>query len=163
MMLKRVLTFILIMLTLPATSSVALAQEVVRKSSTNSWDDVKAIYTDTKLEVSLKSGETLKGRLVDVSETSLALSQQGRRTEIARDSVSRIYGEGKRSFKRNALLGAAIGGGTGLGLGFGFFTHEDFHRGTIPALGVLGAGIGAGIGAVLGFRRSRPVLIYEAR
>ena len=154
-MTKKALAFVLILLT-AAASQTALAQ-----SSKGSWDAVKAVYTDTKLEVKLTSGETLKGKMLDATDATLTLIEDGKRVDVPRDRVLRVYVLGKRSVKRSALIGAAVGGGGGLGIGFGAFGNSDFTRSVIPALGIAGAGIGAGVGALLGLRRSKPVMIYE--
>jgi hypothetical protein len=111
----------------------------------------------------MKSGETLKGKLVDVSETTLTLVQNEKTVNLDRNLIFRVYGPGKRSVARNALVGAAIGGGIGFGLGTWAYSQGDFAGSTIPGVGLFGAGLGAGIGAALGLRRSRPVIIYEAR
>ena len=152
-MIKKALTFVLILLMANAT---ALAQ-----SASGSWDAVKAVYTDTKLEVRLTDGETLKGKMLDATDMALALTVDGRRVEVARDRVQRVWVEGKRSVKRTTLIGTAIGGGGGLGLGIAAFSQGDMTRSVIAAPAVVGAGIGAGIGALLGLRRSKPALIYE--
>ena len=154
-MIKKALTFVLILLT-AAASQTALAQ-----SGAGSWDAVKAVYTDTKLEVKLTSGETLKGKMIDATDAALALLQDGRRVEVPRDRVQRVYVEGKRSVKRTTLIGAAVGGGGGLGLGIAVFSRGDFARSVITAPAIAGAGIGAAVGALLGQRRSKPVMIYE--
>ena len=153
-MIKKALTFVLILL---MASTPALAQ-----SASGSWDAVKAVYTDTKLEVKLTSGETVKGKMLDATDATLVLIEDGKRIDVPRDQVLRVYVLGKRSVKRSALIGAAVGGGGGLGLGFGAFGNSDFTRTAIPAAGIVGAGIGAGVGALLGLRRSSPsALIYE--
>jgi len=152
-MIKKALTFVLILLT---ASTTALAQ-----SAPGSWDAVKGVYTDTRLEVRLTDGETLKGKMLDATDMALALSVDGRRVEVPRDRVQRIFVEGKRSVKRTTLIGTAIGGGGGLGIGLAAFAQGDMTRSVIAAPAVAGAGIGAGIGALLGLRRSKPTLIYE--
>ncbi len=152
-MIKKALTFVLILL---MASTPALAQ-----SGAGSWDAVKAVYTDTKLEVKLTDGETLKGKMIDATDATLALLQDGRRIEVPRDRVQRVYAEGKRSVKRTTLIGAAIGGGGGLGIGIAAFSQGDMTRSVISAPAIVGAGIGAGIGALLGLRRSKPTMIYE--
>ena len=155
-MIKKALTFALILLMASTTAQTALAQ-----SGAGSWDAVKSVYTDTKLEVRTTDGETMKGKMLDATDATLALSVDGRRVEIPRDRVQRVYAEGKRSVKRTTLIGAAIGGGGGLGLGIAAFSAGDMTRSVIYAPGIAGAGIGAGIGALLGLRRSKPTLIYE--
>ena len=154
-MIKKVLAFVLILLTASA-SLPALAQ-----SARGSWDSVKAVYTDTKLEVKLTDGETLKGKMLDATDAALALSADGRRVEVPRDRVLRVYVEGKRSVKRAALLGAAIGGGSGLGIGYGAYQGSEGPFYVAPGVGIVGAGIGAAVGALLGSRRAKSALIYE--
>lgn len=155
-MIKKALTLALILLTASASHTV-LAQ-----SRAGSWDAVKAVYTDTKLEVKLMSGETIKGKMLDATDAALALTRDGKRVDVPRDQVMRVYVLGKSSVKRSALIGAAVGGGGGLGIGFGAFGNSDFTRSVIPAAGIVGAGIGAGVGALLGLRRSSSsALIYE--
>ena len=152
-MIKKALTFVLILLTAAAP---ALAQ-----SAQGSWDAVKSVYTDTKLEVRLTDGETLSGKMIDATDAALALLRDEKRVEVPRDRVQRVYAEGKRSVKRTTLIGAAVGGGGGLGIGFAAFGQGDMTRAVITAPAIAGAGIGAGIGALLGLRRSKPTLVYE--
>lgn len=155
-MIKKALTFVLILL-MASGFQTALAQ-----TGAGSWEAVKAVYTETKLEVRLTSGETLKGKMLDATDAVLVVSEDGRRVEVPRDQVRRVYVEGKRSVKKSALIGAAIGGGGGLGVGFGAFGNSDFTRAAIPAAGIVGAGIGAGLGALIGLRSgAKSTLIYE--
>ncbi len=151
-MIKKALTFVLILLTAAAPT---LAQ-----NASGSWDAVKGVYTDTKLEVRLTDGETLRGKMIDATDAMLALLQGGQRVEVQRDRVQRVYAEGKRSVKRTTLIGAAVGGGGGLGIGVAAFGQGDMTRGVITVPAIAGAGIGAGIGALLGLRRGKPTLIY---
>jgi hypothetical protein len=153
MMIKKALTFFLVLLT---ASAPALAQ-----SASGSWDAVKGVYTDTKLEVRLTDGETLRGKMIDATDATLALLQDGKRVEVPRDRVQRVYAEGKRSVKRTTLIGAAVGGGGGLGIGLAIFSRGDMTRGAITVPAIAGAGIGAGVGALLGLRRGKPTLLYE--
>jgi small nuclear ribonucleoprotein (snRNP)-like protein len=161
-MIKRTLASILITLMLMTNVSGALAQGTTRQSSITAWENVKAISPGTKLEVALRSGETLKGELVDASDLMLTLSRNEKSINIERKNVFRVYRQGKRSIKRNVLIGAGVGGGAGVGAGIAIFSGGDFNYSVMPALGFVGAGIGAGVGALLGTRRSRPTLIYEA-
>lgn len=161
-MIKRAVTLAMILVALTANASLSVAQ-LVKKSSTTSWDELRSVSTGKKLEVSMKSGETLKGEFVDVSDTTLTLVQNERNVNLDRNLIFRVYGPGKRSVARNALVGAAIGGGIGFGLGTWAYSQGDFVTSLIPAVGLFGTGVGAGIGAALGLRRSRRVIIYEAR
>jgi hypothetical protein len=161
-MIKRTLVSIFITLALMANVSVALSQGTTRQSSITAWDNVRAVSPGTKLEVGLRSGETLKGELVDASDMMLTLSRNEKSINIERKNVFRVYREGKRSIKRSVLIGTAVGGGAGVGMGIAVFSGGDFTYGVMPAMGLIGAGIGAGFGALLGSRRSRPILIYEA-
>jgi hypothetical protein len=162
MMIKRTLVSILITLSLMMNVSVALAQRTTRQSSITAWDNVKAVSPGTKLEVALRSGETLKGELVDATDMILTLSRNEKSVNIERKNVFRVSREGKRSIKRSVLIGTAVGGGAGVGTAAVIFSGGDFNYGVMPAMGLIGAGIGAGVGALLGSRRSRPILIYEA-
>ena len=56
------------------------------------------------------SGQELRGFLVDLSPTTLAMLVDGKRVEVPLDRVLRIEGRND-SVKNGAAIGAAIGGG----------------------------------------------------
>jgi hypothetical protein len=92
------------------------------------------------------SGQELRGFLVELSPTTLAMLVDGRRVDVPLERVLRIEGRND-SVKDGAAYGAAIGGGLialgcGQALGNGYcVTYTIFYAG-------LGALVGAGVDAL---------------
>jgi hypothetical protein len=104
------------------------------------------------------SGEVVRGRMIDLSDASLAiLTPDNRRIELPLARVLRIEAHGD-SLKNGAAIGAAIMGG------LSFFACQGYNSGVQCAVGSvfnlgLGALIGAGVDALNGGRSviySRP-------
>src|SRR5262245_29484854 len=87
------------------------------------------------------SGEELRGHLLELSSTSLAILVNGQRVEVPIDQVLRIDGR-KDSLKNGTIIGAAIMGGlSAFGCAF-----TDWASTCVTGL-VFNTGIGAAIGA----------------
>lgn len=132
------------------------------------WEAVKAIPPDEKLEVKMKTGKTFKGTLTSVSDTGINLGRGSNAVSIARDDIRQVYHATKKSSGKPALTGALVGAAIGAG-GIAIAAAADDAGGTDGELAAVLAGValaGAGVGALIGsiFRNKKKlVLIYESR
>ncbi|MCI0337289.1 MAG: hypothetical protein L0226_06920 [Acidobacteria bacterium] len=140
-----------------------IAQDEKTAKTIGDWSIVEMLTDGEKLQIDLRSGKSLKGRLASVSNTGLSLSEGGKTISINRDDVSRVYQVIGRTRGKSALRGAGIGGAIGGGIGLILYLPgRDDLVGWLPAsFAVLGAGIGVGVGAVFSGGQKR-VLIYRA-
>ena len=95
------------------------------------------------------SGSILRGRVLDVSSSALALSVDGQRREYSSDEVLKITTRRHGSVAKGVAWGAGIG--TGLGL-FGIVAAGGSDcgqclTGTLLAFTGIGSGIGAAVAA----------------
>jgi hypothetical protein len=146
-------------------SPAVLAQGA--NSSAQEWSKVAAVAPDEKLEVKLKSGKTVKGKVSTVTDSRLTLTQSNRMIELNRDEILRVYRVGGKSGMSPTLIGAGVGAGVGAAAGGVILAvNEGEDDETVPGL-ILSAMVGAGIGALTGFlsgkARKNRVLIYESR
>lgn len=160
---KGTITVILVLMALLAKPQVGLAQTTPNPIR-GSWEGLKAIPPGDELVVGLRNGQTLKGRLSSVSDTTLTLAQGKTTTDASRGDVLRVHRVISKSAKRATMIGLGIGAGVGLtaavvaaksGPGEG-----DADLGALIA-GTIGAGAGALAGYIIGSRKQR-ALIYES-
>ena len=161
----KALTFCLALIIILAQSPVILAQEASVPS--REWTTVMAVAPSEKLEVKLKSGKTVKGKLSSVTDTRLTLSRGKRMIDLNRDDIFRIYRASGKSGVSPTLIGTGVGAGVGAAAGGVIVAvNEGEDDETVPGI-VLSALVGAGIGALTGFlsgkARNNRVLIYESR
>ena len=105
------------------------------------------------------SGEELRGRLVELSPTTLAILVDGRRVEVPAENVLRIDVRGD-SVKNGAIIGAAIMGGlTGVACA-AFADTASCVTGFVFNTGI-GALAGAGIDAM--HKGRNPIYIKAAK
>ena len=132
---------------------------------TGDWSALRTVGQGDKLHVKLKSGKTVKGKMVGVSDTALSLTVSDRTTEVSRDDVQSVHRVTNRSAKKATLIGAGAGAAVGAVAGAATSDDNDFIFSKGEAAAVL-AGIGAGVGAIAGFAIGKTggkrVLIYEA-
>src|SRR6266498_2398335 len=107
-----------------------------------SWEVLKAIPPGDEVRVRLRNGQTLKGRLISVSDTALTLARGDITTDVTRGDALRVHRVISKSAKRATLIGLGIGAG-------------------LVAV-VAGAGGGALIGYIMGSRKQN-ALVYETR
>jgi hypothetical protein len=105
------------------------------------------------------SGEELRGRLLELSSTSLAILVDGRRVEVPIDDVLRIDGR-KDSLKNGTLIGLGIFAGLGA-LNCAEFASAGWCAYGIAVNGALGAAIGAGIDAL--HKGRSPIYVKPAK
>jgi outer membrane lipoprotein SlyB len=147
-----------------ANPQIAFAQ-ITPNPIKGSWEGIKAIPPGDEVVVRLRNGQTLKGNLINISDTALTIEQAQRATDISRSDALRVHRVVSKSSKRATLIGLGIGAAIGLigsvataksGEGEG-----DADLGALIA-GTIGAGAGALIGYIVGSRKQR-ALIYETR
>jgi len=129
------------------------------------WSALRAVGQGDKLEVRLKSGKTVKGRLAGVSDTTLSLTVNDRATEVGRDDVQSVYRVTSRSAKKATLIGAGAGAAVGAGVGAATSDDDDFifSRGQSAAiLAAVGGAAGAITGFAIGKTGRKRVLVYDA-
>lgn len=142
---------------------VAAAQQ---SASSGEWGSVKAVPQGAELIIKLKSGESLRGKLMSVTDTSLSIIVKNNKTEtIDRNDVSEVYQSRRKSEKaKYALIGAGVGAAVGGGIGAAKNSPPIDDGEIYTIVGVpLGAGIGAVAGLLFGLARRKRVLIYQAR
>ena len=146
------------------TSAIPIGSQEPATPVVGTWDAIKALPSSDELTVKLKDGSSKKGRLTDVTDTALILSQGKNLTEIRRDVIFQIYRTVPKSRKTATGAGAAVG--AGLGLVSGLFGDGSSGRGQGPGTVVAGVLVMAGVGALIGrgiAGSHERVLIYEAR
>jgi hypothetical protein len=93
------------------------------------------------------TGSTIKGRIADLSPSSLSLVVKGQRQAFSQIDVHEIRQWRGDSLKNGALIGAAVGGGITL---ISFAAYPCYDCGAEVVAGVaLSAGIGAAVGVGL--------------
>lgn len=93
------------------------------------------------------SGQELRGRLLELSSTSLGMLVDGRRVEVPIGDVLRIDGR-KDSLKNGALIGLGVFGGSAAIGCAAVGSSPGWCAYGIAMNGMLGAAIGAGIDAL---------------
>jgi hypothetical protein len=133
-----------------------------------SWEGLKSIPPGDEVRVRLRNGQTLKGRLISVSDTALTLARGDIITDVTRGDALRVHRVILKSAKRATLIGLGIGAGVG-GLGGGVAAATASGSGepgeyglAVLIYGMIGAGVGALMGYIVGSRKHR-ALIYETR
>jgi hypothetical protein len=129
-----------------------------------SWEGVKTIPPGDELEVSLRNGQTMRGRLISTSDTALTLTHEKKPTDISSGDVRRVYRFISKSTKRSTLIGlgigAAAGGVTGgVAVSRGPGEPNESGRGVLIG-GTIGIAAGSLVGFIIGSRKQR-VLIFE--
>jgi hypothetical protein len=147
-----------------AKPHIAFAQ-VTPNPIRGSWEGIKAVPPGDELVVRLRNGQTLKGRLINLSDTALTIEQAQRTTDISRGAALRVHRVVSKSAKRATLIGSGIGAGVGIAMAVAAAkSGPDESEAGLAALiiGAFGAGAGALIGYIIGSRNQR-TLIYETR
>ncbi len=72
-----------------------------------SWEVLKAIPPGDEVRVRLRNGQTLKGRLISVSDTALTLARGDITTDVTRGDALRVHRVISKSAKRATLIGLA--------------------------------------------------------
>jgi len=147
-----------------AKPQIAFAQ-VTPNPIRGSWEGIKAVPPGDEVVVRLRNGQTLKGMLINISDTAMTIEQRKNTTDISRGDALRVYRVVSKSSNRATLIGMGIGAGLGVAAVVAAANDGPGEaEAGIAALfiGGLGAGVGALMGYIVGSRRHR-TLIYETR
>ena len=147
-------TITLVLAASAVTASLAEAQRVTFDRLAlrlNQGDSV--LVTDS-------DGRRLRGRIVDLSASTLALETDGLRRELNRGDVSMI----QRRERDSLTNGAAIGFGSGLAIIVGLFARHGVldDAGVVFFYSSLFGAAGAGIGAGLDALHEEPQVVYRS-
>jgi hypothetical protein len=121
-----------------------------RKGSDN-WDNLKQLASGEQVQVVLKDAKSYRGQFQTVSDEAIVVRLAAGDQAFERARVMRISAIGKSRRGRNALIGAAIGGGLG-GVAVGMDCHygrKGCGAGGVAAGVPFGAALCAGIAALI--------------
>ena len=144
---QRLLWGMLILVLVPLPSSAQTARD--------SWDNLKQLQPGQRIEVVDMNLKSVVGALVNVSEEGISLRAQKAAdlVTVERAKVYRVTSRESSKRLRNALIGAAIGGGLmaiPAGISAVICSNEGgICAGTIAGFIAVGAGAGAGLGAAV--------------
>jgi len=146
--------------------SVTLTQQA-QAPDTDAWDVVQAIPVEAELEVVMKGGKKVRGRLLNVSDTALKLSRKDAITDLDKGDILKVYRLSPKSGEFRRLtrgIGATVGGGVGLAIGLST-SQRSTGRGAPAAILLIpvGTALGAVGGYLLGSRMKSRILVYESK
>lgn len=162
----KALAIAVVLLTFLVNSTATMAQQGV--NSVRDWEAVKAVPAGEKLNIRLKDGKNVEGKLSGISNDTLTLEREKKNIDLNREAIAKVYRLVKRSagkaIARSMAIGAGVGFGIGAGVGIWGGSYEDLETaGLVAILGSAGAAIGGGVGAIVGAlgSKQRRVLVYE--
>ena len=152
----------LVLVVLLLTSHTPL---VFSQASSNNWAVVQQIRTSADLIVKKKDGKQAKGEMIEASETTLTIDDDGKPVSIPRADVRQVYViEGKAKKGKWAWIGTGIGAGTGAAIGGAKYSDAvDDSFIYVPMGMLIGAGIGAVGGLAFGASKRQRVMVFDAR
>jgi hypothetical protein len=143
-------------------ASAGFAQD--RSLNAPTWSVLNSIAVGQSLQVDMKEGKSIKGRLDKISNAALELTVDGKAFSCQSDHIKRIYVLRERSIGRKTIIGAAVGAGGGaafgaiVGRGDSWMFPHGYWTAVSAAVGLM---IGAITGLALGSRQKKD-LVYEA-
>ncbi|HKS40608.1 MAG TPA: hypothetical protein VJX74_08315 [Blastocatellia bacterium] len=143
-------------LSLALMLALTVSPIVSAQDSLQDWGVVQALTAGTELIIETKTPETIKGKLSNVTDTTLNLSRDGKSVALDQQQIHRVYLVDKRSRKRSALRGAA----KGALIGARTASEGKYVYWTSPKSLLFG---GAVVGAVIESRNRKGQLIYESK
>ena len=158
---KKSATVIILAITVLLARPQAVLAQTTPTPTIGSWESLKTIPPGDKLAVELRNGQTVKGRLSAVSDTSLTLADGKKVTDVSRGDALKVRRKISKSAKRATMIGLGVGGGIGLA---GSVVAVGGYEADLWAL--IGGAIGVGAGALIGYlagSRKQWALIYEAK
>jgi hypothetical protein len=158
---RKSLSLLLVVLFISSYTPLALAQQ----ASSNNWAAVQQIRTSEDLIVKKMDGKQVKGEMIEATETTLTIDDDGKPVGIARTDVRQVYViEGKAKKGKWAWIGTGIGTGAGAAIGAVKYSENvDDSFIYVPMGMLIGAGIGAVGGLVFGASKRNRVMVYDAR
>ena len=111
---KHKIAATIFILSIVAFGQPPVLAQVAGQPKFGTWEAVKGIPSGEKVEITLKSGKTIKGEISGVSDTEITVGRDNKAVTTGRDEVRRVFhAVGKSSRKpvvAGALFGAAVGG-----------------------------------------------------
>jgi hypothetical protein len=158
---NKPVSLLLVILLFASHTPLVLAQQ----ASSNNWAAVQQIRTSEDLVVKKMDGKQVKGEMIEASETSLTIDDDGKPVSIPRSNVRQVYViEGKAKKGKWAWIGTGIGAGAGAAIGAAKYSDAvDDSFIYVPMGMLIGSGIGAVGGLVFGASKRHRVMVYDAR
>ena len=147
-----------------STSVPVRGQDPSLSPVVGTWEAIKALPSRDELTITLKNGKREKGKLSDVTDTAVILSQGKRVADLRRDEIFQIHRAIPKSRSRGTITGAAIG--AGLGVMSARLGDGSSGGGSSPGAAIAGILITSGLFALIGrgvAGGQELVLIYEVR
>jgi hypothetical protein len=156
----------LVITILLAQPSAALSQEL-GPLATDTWDVVKSVPAESELEVLMKNGQKVRGRLLNVSDTAIRVARKDEIADLHKERILKVYRLLPKSneFRRlTSGVGASVGGGVGLAIGIST-NRRPTNRGVSAAIILipLSTALGAIGGYFIGSRLKSRMLIYNSK
>jgi hypothetical protein len=128
-----------------------------------SWDAVVALSSGAPVQVSRKSGDTLKGSLVAGTASAVSVQTNSGEVPVQRADVTAL--SVKQGGSKARWIGLAVGAVAGIGAGAALGTRlanegQADKAGVTAGVGAAGAAIGFGLGIAAG---SEYKTIYQAK
>jgi hypothetical protein len=161
---SKITAAIIFILASMLVNSIPVSAQEPAVPAVGTWENIKTLPSKDELTVNLRDGGSRKGKVADVTDTALILSQGKQITELRRDGIFQIY----RSIPKSRKVGTATGAmvGAGLGIVSGIVGDGSSGHGQGAGTRIGGVFVAAGFCALVGYAiaggRER-VLIYEAR
>jgi RNase P/RNase MRP subunit p29 len=144
-----------LMFTVPASLGAQSATPAAAgQAAAADWKSVKTLRVGENVEVVLTDGTEVRGSVIDVTDTSLAIRKDKMRQDIPSNLVVHVERRGK-----GMLLGGLIGLGGGLAVGLPFLAISNNEGGGSGPLVLIPAGVGAGLLVDHAFNRTH--VIYD--
>lgn len=158
---RKPVTLCLVLFLLSSHSPLIFAQQ----ASSNNWAVVQQIRASEDLVVRRMNGKQVKGEMIEASETTLTIDDDGKPIGIPRAEVRQVYViEGKAKKGKWAWIGTGIGAGAGAAIGAAKYSDNvDDSFIYVPMGMLIGSGIGAVSGLVFGASKRQRVMVYDAR
>jgi hypothetical protein len=114
------------------------------------WDNLNKLMKGTEIQVTLRTGRTVRGFLQQVTAEGLVINATTSQESLPRQDVRRVASKSQSHRGRNTLIGLGVGMGAGLAAGAGIDAQSN-HGDWFPNAGkAVFAPVGAIIGTVVG-------------
>jgi hypothetical protein len=153
---------VLLALSMPLSVRIASPQEAGSEVVSGSWAVIKALPPADDLTVQLRDGTRKRGRLIQVTDEMLSVTNGKKTLQFNRRDIWQVYRSLPRRRSHYVVTGAVIGGLLGMLGGAMSDRPKGVSTGTAVAVGGI---VDAGLGALIGYGISgggERVLIYEA-
>ncbi|MEP7363316.1 MAG: hypothetical protein ABI972_08680 [Acidobacteriota bacterium] len=130
--------------------AVIAALSLFQLEAAHDWRDLQALAKGSSLEVRREDKETFHGTLTSISENQIVVATKSGPQTFGRSTVRTVKVKSNAGRTRNALIGAAIAGGS-VALGMSIICASCFGErnnwgSTVAAVSAAAAGGGAAVG-----------------